>query len=233
MVSRQSSKRGKIFQHCYCIVTELWLRGNYSEIIWPKGFLRAPLEGAPDVTALLLPLLLHLLLLQSLTPESIISPNDCCMGLGPSQGINGLIHQIWDWRFGEGSSQILWVSLLDLIKMLRLSKVQAARDEMQWAEDGSPPLLVKIAPDLSKEDLEDIAAVVLALRLDGLVKVVVYAVVKMHTKKKKSGCDSGSALHKICLWGSCSHSKDKGKTIRVLKRDGFKNIIEAMGIDCR
>lgn len=30
---------------------------------------------------------------------------------------------------------------------------------MQWGEDGPPPLLVKIAPDLSKQDLEDIAAV--------------------------------------------------------------------------
>jgi len=37
--------------------------------------------------------------------------------------------------------------------------VQAARDEMQWAEDGPPPLLVKIAPDLFRQDLEDIAAV--------------------------------------------------------------------------
>ncbi|XP_020593681.1 dihydroorotate dehydrogenase (quinone), mitochondrial [Phalaenopsis equestris] len=54
--------------------------------------------------------------------------------------------------------------LKDLIK-----RVQAARDEMQWAEDGPPPLLVKIAPDLSKQDLEDIAAVALALRLDGLI----------------------------------------------------------------
>ncbi|KAJ6907941.1 hypothetical protein NC651_018392 [Populus alba x Populus x berolinensis] len=53
--------------------------------------------------------------------------------------------------------------LKDLVK-----KVQAARDEMQWGEEGPPPLLVKIAPDLSKEDLEDIAAVSLALRLDGL-----------------------------------------------------------------
>ncbi|PRQ32766.1 putative dihydroorotate dehydrogenase (quinone) [Rosa chinensis] len=56
-----------------------------------------------------------------------------------------------------------------------VKKVQAARDEMQWGEEGPPPLLVKIAPDLSKEDLEDIAAiciymlVALALRLDGLV----------------------------------------------------------------
>ncbi|KAJ9153340.1 hypothetical protein P3X46_026788 [Hevea brasiliensis] len=54
--------------------------------------------------------------------------------------------------------------LKDLVK-----KVQAARDEMQWGEEGPPPLLVKIAPDLSKEDLEDIAAVALALRLDGLI----------------------------------------------------------------
>ncbi|KAJ6990703.1 hypothetical protein NC653_019075 [Populus alba x Populus x berolinensis] len=57
--------------------------------------------------------------------------------------------------------------LKDLVK-----KVQAARDEMQWGEEGPPPLLVKIAPDLSKEDLEDIAAVSLALRLDGLVCLV-------------------------------------------------------------
>ncbi|KAG1359519.1 Dihydroorotate dehydrogenase (quinone), mitochondrial [Cocos nucifera] len=56
--------------------------------------------------------------------------------------------------------------LKDLVK-----KVQAARDEMQWAEEGPPPLLVKIAPDLSKQDLDDIAAVALALRLDGLSQV--------------------------------------------------------------
>ncbi|KAL5719253.1 dihydroorotate dehydrogenase (quinone) [Ranunculus cassubicifolius] len=54
--------------------------------------------------------------------------------------------------------------LKDLIK-----KVQDARDEMQWGEEGPPPLLVKIAPDLSKQDLEDIAQVALALRLDGLI----------------------------------------------------------------
>ncbi|KAL4645286.1 hypothetical protein ACB092_02G224900 [Castanea dentata] len=54
--------------------------------------------------------------------------------------------------------------LEDLVK-----KVQAARDEMQWGEEGPLPLLVKIAPDLSKEDLEDIAAVALALCLDGLI----------------------------------------------------------------
>ncbi|KAG2316756.1 hypothetical protein Bca52824_019878 [Brassica carinata] len=54
--------------------------------------------------------------------------------------------------------------LKDLVK-----KVQAARDEMQWGDDGPPPLLVKIAPDLSRGELEDIAAVALALKLDGLI----------------------------------------------------------------
>ncbi|KAL3695308.1 hypothetical protein R1sor_009384 [Riccia sorocarpa] len=54
--------------------------------------------------------------------------------------------------------------LKDLVK-----KVLAARDDMQWGEEGPPPLLVKIAPDLSKEDLADIAAVVLTLRVDGLI----------------------------------------------------------------
>lgn len=50
-----------------------------------------------------------------------------------------------------------------------VEKVQAARDEMQWDEEGPPPLLVKIAPDLSSEDMEDIARVALTLRLDGLI----------------------------------------------------------------
>ncbi|XP_078176575.1 pyrimidine d [Carex rostrata] len=54
--------------------------------------------------------------------------------------------------------------LKDLVK-----RVQEARDEMQWGEEGPPPLLVKIAPDLTKEDLDDIAAVALNLRLDGLI----------------------------------------------------------------
>ncbi|KAI3970228.1 hypothetical protein MKW92_018705 [Papaver armeniacum] len=39
-----------------------------------------------------------------------------------------------------------------------VEKVQAARDEMQWGEEGPPPLLVKIDPYLSKLDPEDIAA---------------------------------------------------------------------------
>ncbi|KAF3786832.1 Dihydroorotate dehydrogenase [Nymphaea thermarum] len=54
--------------------------------------------------------------------------------------------------------------LKDLVR-----KIQSARDEMLWGERGPPPLLVKISPDLSRQDLEDIAAVALTLRLDGLI----------------------------------------------------------------
>ena len=50
------------------------------------------------------------------------------------------------------------------VRSCNFVKVQAARDEMQWGKEGPPPLLVKIAPDLSKEDLEDIAAVCICAR---------------------------------------------------------------------
>ncbi|KAJ0792893.1 putative dihydroorotate dehydrogenase (quinone) [Helianthus annuus] len=83
--------------------------------------------------------------------------------------------------------------LKDLVK-----KVQAARDEMQWGEEGPPPLLVKIAPDLSKQDLEDIAAVALALRLDGLIisntTISRPEVVQSNPVSKETGGLSGKPL---------------------------------------
>lgn len=50
-----------------------------------------------------------------------------------------------------------------------VTKVKAARDAMQWGPDGPPPLLVKIAPDLTKEDKVDVATIALKRGLDGLV----------------------------------------------------------------
>ncbi|CAI5533148.1 unnamed protein product [Closterium sp. Naga37s-1] len=50
-----------------------------------------------------------------------------------------------------------------------LQRVQAARNEMEWGKEGPPPLLLKIAPDLTTEDMSDIAAVALSLKIDGLV----------------------------------------------------------------
>ncbi|RLN54151.1 hypothetical protein BBJ29_008180 [Phytophthora kernoviae] len=50
-----------------------------------------------------------------------------------------------------------------------LVRVLKARDEVATTEKRDIPLLVKIAPDLTEHDKEDIAAVALELKLDGLV----------------------------------------------------------------
>ena len=47
--------------------------------------------------------------------------------------------------------------------------VQRARDGLEWGPRGPPPLLVKIAPDLTDDDKADIAAVAAATKVDGLV----------------------------------------------------------------
>ncbi len=47
--------------------------------------------------------------------------------------------------------------------------VKTARDNLDWGPAGAPPLLVKIAPDLTEADKADIAAVALATKIDGLV----------------------------------------------------------------
>lgn len=50
-----------------------------------------------------------------------------------------------------------------------MRRVKAARDAMSWGESGPPPLVVKIAPDLTEDDKKDIAAVVAQTAIDGLV----------------------------------------------------------------
>ncbi|GAX80868.1 hypothetical protein CEUSTIGMA_g8303.t1 [Chlamydomonas eustigma] len=50
-----------------------------------------------------------------------------------------------------------------------VKQVKATRDRMPWSEQGPPPLLVKIAPDLSETDKVDIATVVTDLGVDGLI----------------------------------------------------------------
>ena len=48
--------------------------------------------------------------------------------------------------------------------------VKSTRDGMQWSSSSRPPpLLIKIAPDLTEADKADIAAVVLKHRIDGLI----------------------------------------------------------------
>jgi len=55
-------------------------------------------------------------------------------------------------------------SLVELVR-----RVRAARDDMRWGEAGPPPILVKIAPDLTEADKRDIASVALAHKVDGLI----------------------------------------------------------------
>jgi len=54
--------------------------------------------------------------------------------------------------------------LEDLVKQVSLT-----RDRMRWGPSGPPPLLVKIAPDLTETDKKDIAAVVAKFKVDGLI----------------------------------------------------------------
>ena len=55
----------------------------------------------------------------------------------------------------------------ELEKLVR--RVKHTRDQMQWGPRGPPPLLIKVAPDLTDGDKADIAAVALKLGVDGLV----------------------------------------------------------------
>ncbi|KAK4762064.1 hypothetical protein SAY87_029948 [Trapa incisa] len=155
---------------------------------------------------------------------------------------------------------------------------------MQWGEEGPPPLLVKIAPDLSKEDLEDIAAVALALRLDGLIisnttisrpdvvkqnpvsaevgglsgkplfNMSTHVLREMYTltrgkipligcgginsgedayKKIRSGATLVQLYTGFAFGGPAIIPKIKAELSQCLERDGFKNILEAVGADCK
>ncbi len=50
-----------------------------------------------------------------------------------------------------------------------LSTCIKTRDEMDWSDKPKPPLLVKIAPDLTSTDLKDIAEVVMEVGVDGVI----------------------------------------------------------------
>lgn len=106
-------------------------------------------------TGLLPPVIPHLLLpaQQSLDcsggPATVCSPLLCPCGYPAAAGLRTL----------QGRKQ-----LQDL-----LTFVKSTRDNLDWGPGGPPPLLVKIAPDLTDADKADIAAVVLATRVDGLV----------------------------------------------------------------
>ena len=50
-----------------------------------------------------------------------------------------------------------------------IKSVKKARDAFTWGQSGPPPLLVKIAPDLTADDLKDVATVALKYAIEGLI----------------------------------------------------------------
>ena len=83
--------------------------------------------------------------------------------------------------------------------------VKDARDRLQWGPSGPPPLLVKIAPDLTAADKADIAAVAAATRVDGLV-------VGNTTITRPGGCCNGtrSAMTKHADTIACRQLENRG-----------------------
>jgi hypothetical protein len=55
------------------------------------------------------------------------------------------------------------------VRACRGVQVKGTRDRMAWGARGAPPLLIKIAPDLTELDKRDIAAVAMACHVDGLI----------------------------------------------------------------
>ncbi|EIE19684.1 dihydropryrimidine dehydrogenase [Coccomyxa subellipsoidea C-169] len=84
----------------------------------------------------------------------------------------------------------------ELEKLVR--KVKATRDGMSWGAAGPPPLLVKIAPDITDADKSDIAAVALKLGIDGLIvsntTICRPPAVAEHPEGKEAGGLSGAPL---------------------------------------
>ena len=74
-----------------------------------------------------------------------------------------------------------------------VDQVKGTRDRMSWGARGAPPLLIKIAPDLTELDKRDIAAVALACHVDGLI-------VSNTTIQRPGAAQGGGRL--LCSCGS-------------------------------
>ncbi|OUR78821.1 dihydroorotate dehydrogenase (quinone) [Alphaproteobacteria bacterium 46_93_T64] len=83
-----------------------------------------------------------------------------------------------------------------------LGRVMTARTELDTERDQNIPLLLKIAPDLTDEDKDDIAAVALSTGLDGLIisNTTITRPESLHNKQKvEIGGLSGAPLKSLSL----------------------------------
>jgi dihydroorotate dehydrogenase len=86
----------------------------------------------------------------------------------------------------------------------------AVREAAARATPVPPPLLVKIAPDLSDEDVDAVADLALDLRLDGIVAT--------NTTIRRDGLRSSEARVAACGAGGLSGAPLKARALDVLKR---------------
>ena len=99
--------------------------------------------------------------------------------------------------------------LLQSVRSLRplLKAVRKAADE---SADRHVPLLVKIAPDLSNEDIEEVAALALELKLDGIIAT--------NTTVTREGLTTDPETVMACGVGGLSGAPLKARSLEVLTR---------------
>lgn len=100
--------------------------------------------------------------------------------------------------------------LRDLQAVEKLRPILAAVREASSRGARPPPLLVKIAPDLSDEDVDAVADLALELRLDGVVAT--------NTTISRAGLASDEAAVQACGAGGLSGAPLKARALEVLRR---------------
>jgi dihydroorotate dehydrogenase len=99
--------------------------------------------------------------------------------------------------------------LLQNVETLR-PLLTAVGEEADKAAGRHVPLLVKIAPDLSDEDIDDVARLALDLGLDGIIAT--------NTTIGRTGLKSGSEKIEACGAGGLSGAPLKSRSLEVLRR---------------
>jgi dihydroorotate dehydrogenase len=101
--------------------------------------------------------------------------------------------------------------LRDLQRVERLRPILlAVREAAARAMPAPPPLLVKIAPDLSDEDVDAVADLALELGLDGIIAT--------NTTIAREGLRTPEARVRACGAGGLSGAPLKARALEVLKR---------------
>jgi dihydroorotate dehydrogenase len=99
--------------------------------------------------------------------------------------------------------------LLQNVETLR-PLLTAVAEEADKAAGRHVPLLVKIAPDLSDEDIDDVAKLALDLGLDGIIAT--------NTTIARTGLSSDSGKVEACGAGGLSGAPLKARSLEVLRR---------------